>query len=92
MPITKGAALYITNRGDFDVIFLAKPQNFDSFEIAERQENGTYIYTFRGNPRLFSAGMEGKKTYFFKQSNKLFIAFDKQTAAGLAEFVGSNPK
>jgi hypothetical protein len=29
--------------------------------------------------------MEGKKAYFFKQSNKLFIAWDKQTATRLVE-------
>jgi hypothetical protein len=89
-PITKGAALYVTNRGSFDVMFLSKPQNFDSLEIAERQKNGVYIYTFRGQPRF--SQMEGKRTYFFKQSNRLFIAFDKQTATSLAELMSSNPK
>jgi hypothetical protein len=81
---TMGAALYLTNRGDFDVVFLPKPQTFDALKIVERHRNGEYIYSFRGNPRPASR-MEGKKAYFFKQSNKLFIAWDKQTATRLVE-------
>lgn len=89
MPITKGAALYITNRGAFDVIFVPKPQTFEALEIIERQKKGSYTYEFRGTPR-FTRQMAPKKTYFFKQSNRLFIAFDKQTAASIAEFLSSN--
>jgi hypothetical protein len=89
MPITKGAALYITNRGAFDVIFVSKPQTFEALEIIERQKKGSYIYKFRGSPR-FAREMAPKKTYFFKQSNRLFIAFDKQTAASIGEFLSSN--
>jgi hypothetical protein len=89
MPITMGAALYMTNRGAFDVIFLPKPQTFEALEIIERQKKGNYIYKFRGTPR-FARQMAPKKTYFFKQSGRLFIAFDEQTAASLAEFLRSN--
>jgi hypothetical protein len=89
MPITKGAALYITNRGAFDVIFVPKPQTFEALEIIERQKKGSYVYKFRGTPR-FARQMAPKKTYFFKQSNRLFIAFDKQTAASIAEFLSLN--
>jgi hypothetical protein len=89
IPVVKGAALYITNRGAFDVIFLPKPQSFETLEIIERQKKGTYIYKFRGTPRI-ARQMAPKKTYFFKQSNRLFIAFDKQTAASIGEFLSSN--
>jgi hypothetical protein len=87
---TKGAALYITNRGDFDVVFLPKPHTFNALRIIERHKNGEYIYLFRGSPRP-ATRMEGsKKVYFFKQSNKLFIAWDEQTATSLAEILSSH--
>jgi hypothetical protein len=90
VPGSKGAALYITDHGDFDVVFLPKAQNFDSLEVIERQKNGKYIYTFRGTPRPATRGMVGKKVYFFKQSSKLIIAWDNQTATSLSELLSSN--
>ena len=38
----KGAAVYRTDRGGFDALFLPKPQNFDRLQIVERQESGEY--------------------------------------------------
>jgi hypothetical protein len=89
VPGSKGAALYSTDHGDFDVVFLPELQNFYNFQVIERQKKGTYIYTFRGTPRP-ATRMVGKKVYFFKQSNKLFIAWDKQTATSLTELLNSN--
>ena len=90
VPGTKGAALYLTDHGDFDVVFLPKPQTFDAFEIIERQKYGGYEYSFCGNPHNKSR-MSGRKqrTYFFKRLNQLFIVWDEQTATSLGKFVNS---
>ncbi len=86
----KGAALYRTNLGDFDVVFLPKPQTFETLRVIERHENGGYIYSFRGSPRpagLMAGGH--RRTYFLKHSNKLFIVWDKEAALRLDKVLNS---
>ena len=85
----KGAALYLTNRGGFDVVFLPKPQTFDALRVIERRKNGRYIYSFRGSPRPASLMDGPRRTYFIKHSNKLFIVWDKQAAISLDKIVNS---
>jgi hypothetical protein len=89
VPGTRGGALYLTDHGDFDVVFLPKAQTFDAFRVVERHKNGQYVYLFRGNPRK-KGRMEGKRTYFFRNSNKLFIAWDKRTATNLSALLVSH--
>jgi hypothetical protein len=86
----KGAALYLTNYGDFDVIFLPRPQTFDALKVIERHKEWGYEYMFRGSPRPASR-MSGRqqRTYFLKHSNQLFIVWDKQTATSLAKALNS---
>jgi hypothetical protein len=89
VPGAKGAALYLTDHGDFDVVFLPKPQTFEAFEIIERQKYGGYEYSFRGNPRKKGRMGGTQRTYFFKHSNQLFIVWDKQAATSLAKVLDS---
>ena len=89
VPGAKGAALYLTDHGDFDVVFLPKPLTFDGLDVIERQTNGEYEYSFRGSPRPASRMAGRKRTYFFKHSNQLFMAWNLRTATNLARVLGS---
>jgi hypothetical protein len=89
VPGTKGAALYLTDQGDFDVVFLPKPQTFEAFEIIERHRYGGYEYSFRGSPPKKNRMLGPRRTYFFKDSNQLFIVWDMQTATRLGKFLNS---
>jgi len=77
-----GAALYRTDRGSFDVLFLSRPQNFDRLEIVERQENGEYLYSFAGRPTPWPANLIAgpRPTFFVKHTNRLIVASDKEVA------------
>ncbi|SRR6266566_3946369 len=54
----EGAALYRTNRGDFETLFLPKSQNFNALQVVERRETGGYVYSFRGSPPPWPAPSE----------------------------------
>jgi len=66
-----GAAVYRTNRGDLEALFLPKPQSFEGLEIIEERKNGRYLYSFRGNPlpSLESPIDSSRPMYFIRQSN-----------------------
>jgi hypothetical protein len=78
----RGAALYRTNQGSFDVLFLPKPQNFDRLEIVERHENGEYLYSFAGRPTPWPAKVIAgpRPTFFIRHTNRLIVAFDTEVA------------
>jgi hypothetical protein len=46
----KGAALFRTPSGDFEVLFLPRPYTFDALDILEERKGNRYIYSFRGKP------------------------------------------
>lgn len=81
----EGAALYRTNRGDFEALFLPKPQTFDELQVIERQERGRYLYSFGGRPKPSPANLiDGSSpVYFIKYVNQLLVASDKELAAHL---------
>src|SRR5271169_4559968 len=62
----KGAALYRTDDGSFEVLFLPKTDSFVSLQIVEQLENGRYIYSFRGTPRSLTVIDSSKRDYFIK--------------------------
>jgi hypothetical protein len=68
----EGAALYRTDQGDFDVLFLTKPETFDAVQVVEESYDNTYIYSFRGTPHS-PARVEGKRTEFMRAGNLLFV-------------------
>jgi hypothetical protein len=51
----KGAALYRTDGGEFDVLFLPKAETFDAVELVEQKQGKTYVYSFRGTPHSLPA-------------------------------------
>ena len=44
----EGAAVYRTNEGDFEALFLPKPQNFNKLRVIERHDRRRYLYSFAG--------------------------------------------
>ena len=46
-----GAALYRTDRGDFEALFLTTPRTFASVRLVEHTGSGRYVYRFEGSPR-----------------------------------------
>ena len=87
-----GSALYRTNRGDFEALFLPKPKSFDAFEVIEEQENGRFIYSFRGTPPPYANRIDtSRQEYFIKQSNRLLIVHgDAQLAETLRQVLSSS--
>ena len=81
----KGAAWFKTDKGVFEVWFLPGKESFAALEIIEKpQENGRYIYTFRGRPRILTPVDSSKPIFFIKQGNLLFEVWgNSQLAAAL---------
>jgi hypothetical protein len=84
-----GAALYRTNRGDFDALFLPNLPNLDGLQIFERQEGGRYLYSFGGRPKPWPANLidASRPVYFIKNLNRLIVAHDKELAAHLGSIL-----
>ncbi|HVZ16175.1 MAG TPA: hypothetical protein VG897_03605 [Terriglobales bacterium] len=80
----RGAALFRTTAGDFEVLFLAGGRSFDSLVIHKYETSGRYVYSFEGTPRAQSSIDSSIPTYFVKRGNQLFIV----TSAKLAENLG----
>ena len=78
-------ALFRTNRGDFDVLFLPAPYVFDLLEVKEQKNGRFYDYSFTGYPPHGAHVESGGPTYFVKRGSKLFIANHAGLAAALAK-------
>jgi hypothetical protein len=87
----KGAALYRTNRGDFEALFLPKERVF-AVRPSERREDGRYLYYFEGAPSPSSphALNSSRRTYFAQHSNQFFITWEPQLAASLDKTLNSH--
>ena len=85
----KGAALYRTNRGDFQALFLPKTQKF-AVQPIETRENGWYIYSFAGSPHATGGPLDcARPTYFSQHANQLFETGDEPLAAALEKALAS---
>ena len=71
----RGAALYRTNKGEFNVLFLPKGETFDAVQVVEQRQGEKYVYTFRGTPHS-SIRVEARKTYFVNSGNLLVVVMD----------------
>jgi hypothetical protein len=84
----KGAALYRTDRGSFDVLFLPKAETFDAVEVVEQRQGARYLYSFRGTPRSPTHIDSSKRTYYIKFGNVLFDVWgDAELAATIQAVV-----
>src|SRR4029077_5086542 len=87
----QGAALYWTDQGGFDVLFLAKTETFDAVQVVEQRQGNLYLYSFRGTPHS-PARMEGQKSYFIRSGNLLFLVWsDADLAASIQAAFGRSP-
>jgi len=83
-----GAALFRTNRGDFEAMFMPKQKTFEKMKVLERQENGWYVYSFEGNPKPRSLGRQGpRREYFVKHAHLLLETSDALLAEDLRQAV-----
>jgi len=76
----EGAALYRTDRGDFDALFLTSPQTFTELKIVERSMKKGFVYSFAGKSRAWATNRleSGRREYFLKHGNQLLILDDDQ--------------
>jgi hypothetical protein len=86
----EGAAVYRTNEGDFEALFLPKPQNFNQLRVIERHDGHSYRYSFAGRPEPWPANLiEGAfPLYFVKHRNELIVAQDHQAAIRIKGAIG----
>jgi len=78
-----GAAVYRTNQGGFEALFLPKTQTFDKLRVIERRDGRRYRYSFEGRPKPWPANLidSAYRLYFVKRDNELIVAQDRQVAA-----------
>jgi hypothetical protein len=72
----EGAALFKTDRGDFEALFLPKPETFASVEAVEHlDEHGRFLYSFKGTPPPRSPNPlnSAEPMFFGKHANQFFI-------------------
>jgi hypothetical protein len=81
------AALFRTNHGSFEALFLPKPFTFDLVEVHEKRSGSRYIYSFTGDPPSRTSPDSPRPIYFVKRHDKMFIVTDAGLAATLANIV-----
>jgi hypothetical protein len=74
----EGEVDYQTNYGDVTAFFLPRPQTFADFKITEHREDGGFVYTFAGTPRVWATNRFGsaRRIYFLDHANQLFFVGD----------------
>jgi len=80
-----GAALYKTNRGSFEALFLPNLRTFDGLQIVEREESGRHLYSFAGHPKPWPVNLidASQPLYFIKTLNRLIVTQDKELSTQL---------
>ena len=87
----KGAALYKTNRGSFEVLFLPKGQTFDELKIVSESNEGFLKYSFRGKPQIPHTMETKSRIAFIKHENVMFEVFGNDLLAKSLEQVFQAP-
>jgi hypothetical protein len=87
-----GAALYRTDSGDFEVLFLPQTKTFDHLKIIEQQDGTRFSYSFTGPPQPWPANRidSAYRMYFIKHQSMLFVLSGKRLTAKLEKIVGSH--
>jgi len=78
----EGAAVYRTNEGDFETLFMTKPHNFNKLRVIEHHHGRRYLYSFAGRPKPWPANLidSAYPLYFVKHGNELIVAQDQRVA------------
>jgi len=84
-----GAALYRTNHGDFEALFLKKPATFASVKATEAEKNGFYFYSFEGRPAT-SGWTSSRREYFVKNGSQMLVTREEQLAVYLDKELNSH--
>jgi hypothetical protein len=85
-----GAALYRTDRGTLEALFLKKPASFTSVKPIEAQKNGFYLYSFEGGPPAHGGPWtSSKREYFVKHRSQMLITREEQLAVYLDKELNS---
>jgi len=84
------AALFRTDQGSFEALFLPKPGNWDGLEVVQTEKNGHYLTSFKGQPSPWPANLmdDGSRPYFVKHANLLCITFDESVFQLLNRILG----
>jgi len=83
-----GAALYRTNHGDFEALFLSPPDTFDQLTVNERKGRASWVYSLEGKPKPWPVNrMEGRRMQFVKHAHRLLLVRDEKLAALLQEAI-----
>jgi len=81
-----GAALYRTDRGDFEALFLTKPGAFASVRLVEHTGSGRYVYRFEGSPRARIRDIDcARRNFFATHANQFFMTEDQHLAESLGQ-------
>ena len=81
-----GAALYRTDRGDFEALFLSPSDTFAKLRVNERQEGVSWVYSFEGAPKPWSVNrMQGRRMQFVKHAHRLLLVFENEKLAALLQ-------
>jgi hypothetical protein len=88
----KGAAVYKTNRGSFEVLFLPKGQTFDELEIVSESKGRDFRkYSFQGKPKITHTMETNSRIAFIKHENVMFEVFGDDGLAKSLEQVFQAP-
>jgi hypothetical protein len=79
------AALFRTDHGDFEVLLLPKPFVFDFLTVNEQKNDGSYSYSFSGDPYSELHIESIHRMYFVKRGNKMFETDNAALAATLTD-------
>ena len=84
-----GAALFRTDHGDFEALFLPPSQTFASVEVNEWRENGRFLYSFRGSPSPTSSQPidSAQPMFFERHANQFYVTSNRQLAETVATAV-----
>jgi hypothetical protein len=86
----KGAALFKTDKGDFEALFLPRGRVF-AIRPIEKQDSGRYLYYLEGAPSLsFSHTWDSaRRIYFVQHLNQLCTTSDERLASSLDKALNS---
>jgi hypothetical protein len=78
-----GAALYRTDRGDFEALFLTPPETFDKLAIVEHREGPRFVYSFEGHPRPGPGDRidSARPMHYVKDEHRLLITWGDESVA-----------
>ena len=81
-----GAAWFKTDQGAFEVWFLPEADSFNGLHVIEQStNNGRFLYSFTGMPRISTTFDSSRRMWFIQQRNVLFeIWGDSKLAARIS--------